>query len=709
MKMIKQKIITAAILFVFANLYGQAQTNALKFTATKTTDERAIQLRWESKTNGIYRVDYTPQLSGSIVWDTLVDYFPSQGTNTVFLDTGKYWTEPALPHPKDDPQRFYRVVQVGTNTLVPPVVTITNLSVGANLLGEVEIDVHVATTNSITSVNFFVDGEELDSVSADDNGNASYVVNTTEWPNGSHTIFAVAETSAGTATTGEFQSTEQSGAGTSTNLPVTFDNYISEWYFSLPGFDPSLGQTQRITAEFIHYSSWTLQIVDESSTTVRNASGTGSSMEFDWDGNDDSGNPTANGTYDFILMATQTTPPQNFSAMAGGSALNSASVLSVEKASPTELLAVPADGSGSVVPLALYPPGVAEALGLTVFEGSLSDFMPQRPARSSSRLLSAASVSEFAADSGSSGSPTPMFSGSSQATQRPHRPPPKPIKGTPGKLGVAWQGDHPDPGTNGIAGFNLPANLVGSITLDPLYYRPYGPIANAGTIANKFEATMKKYKWTTAFNYGNDQLTANLLRKASKGGSNLFNYCNIGLLVGHGIRGANQDFKATSTPSLQTYMPIYKKGVNAYDWVRMSEFDFGGGPGHLRWMGLYACNMLSYDNAQDMYNKGVLPMNFNLHILLAEETSIFMYPEFGTKWASYMNGGEDGVKHTVMDSWNLASKKIHSVQGVVPAGHTVIMTCAYWPDCINDTLQSYTDNGSTDPSDIAFRRVQAYP
>ena len=92
MKTIKRKIIVAATLFVFAALYGQAQTNALKFTATKATDERAIQLRWESKTNGIYRVDYTPQLSGSIVWDTLVDYFPSQGTNTVFLDTGKYWT-----------------------------------------------------------------------------------------------------------------------------------------------------------------------------------------------------------------------------------------------------------------------------------------------------------------------------------------------------------------------------------------------------------------------------------------------------------------------------------------------------------------------------------------------------------------------------------------------------------------------------------------
>jgi hypothetical protein len=582
-------------------------------------------------------------------------------------------------------------------------VTITNLAAGANLSGEVEIDVRVATTNSIAVVNFFVDGEELDSVSADDNGNASYVINTTEWPNGSHVIFAVAETSAGTATTGEFSSTEQSGAGTSTNLPVTFDNYISKWYFSLPGFDASLGETQRITAEFISYSSWTLQIVDESSTTVRNASGTGSTMQFDWDGNDDNGSPTADGTYDFILTADQTTPPQNFSAMAAGSMTSSTAVMSLDEESPTELLAASAEGSGSVVPLALYPPGMAKTLGLTIFEGSLADFRPQR-------ILSASAMS-LATSSSSSGSFTSSYSGTSQATQRPHRPPPKPIKGTPGKLGVAWQGDHPDPGTNGIAGFNRPANLVGSITLDPLYFRPYGPIANAGTIANKFEATMKKYKWKTAFNYGNDQLTANLLRKASKGGSNLFNYCNIGLLIGHGIRGANQDFLAASTPSLQTYMPIYKKGVNAYDWVRMSEFDFGGGPVGLRWMGLYACNMLFYDNAQDMYNKGVLPMNPSLHALLAAETSVFMYPEFGRLWANYMNGVEDGVRHAVIDSWNLASLKAHAATNAVPQGYSlpVIMTSAYWPDCLNDTLLYYTDNSSTDPSDILFRRVQVWP
>jgi hypothetical protein len=143
----------------------------------------------------------------------------------------------------------------------------------------------------------------------------------------------------------------------------------------------------------------------------------------------------------------------------------------------------------------------------------------------------------------------------------------------------------------------------------------------------------------------------------------------------------------------------------------MSEFDFGGGTGGLRWMGIYACNILKRDNALDMYNKGVLPMNENLHILLGEETSIFMYPEFARLWASFMNGGEDGVKRTVIDSWNRASRKAHNAPGAIPQGYAlpVIMTSAYWPDCVNDRLLFYTDNGSTDPSDILFWRQEVYP
>jgi hypothetical protein len=59
--------------------------STLQFTATQATAEQAIQVRWQSESNAVYRLEYTPSLSDSIVWQTLVDSFPSQGTNTEVL------------------------------------------------------------------------------------------------------------------------------------------------------------------------------------------------------------------------------------------------------------------------------------------------------------------------------------------------------------------------------------------------------------------------------------------------------------------------------------------------------------------------------------------------------------------------------------------------------------------------------------------------
>jgi len=221
--------------------------------------------------------------------------------------------------------------------------------------------------------------------------------------------------------------------------------------------------------------------------------------------------------------------------------MQSESSSAAETASPTELLVM--FSNGNVAPLSIFPLGM-DTNGLIIFECSISDYQPED---SDSESLTSASTMDS-----SPASPTPQYAGHNQSIHRPHSPTPEPIKGTPGKVGVAWQGDHPDPGTSGISGFNPPANRTGNIQLSPNYLLQYRQIVNAGKIAAGVEKKMTDYKWTTAFNYGNDNITAALLRKPSKGGSNLFNYCNIGLLVGHGIRGANQDFKATATPSLQT-------------------------------------------------------------------------------------------------------------------------------------------------------------
>ena len=139
----------------------------------------------------------------------------------------------------------------------------------------------------------------------------------------------------------------------------------------------------------------------------------------------------------------------------------------------------------------------------------------------------------------------------------------KRVKGKAGTVGVAYQGHHPD---DPIGSFRRPANgLFGYVTLDPDYSLPYGTIHRAKKIAEGFDAAMNKDGWTTHFKLGDDALHASHLRKPSKGGSSKFNEVNIGLLVGHGIRGVSGDFTISGSGPLETYIPIYTTGAANYD------------------------------------------------------------------------------------------------------------------------------------------------
>lgn len=97
--------------------FGQ---NVLQFNGVNVTSEKAIQLHWLSNPNEIYEIDCANQLNGnadgSTAWQTLYEDYPSQGTNTSWLDTGNYFADPVILHPSQMPMRFYRVVLTGTNT-----------------------------------------------------------------------------------------------------------------------------------------------------------------------------------------------------------------------------------------------------------------------------------------------------------------------------------------------------------------------------------------------------------------------------------------------------------------------------------------------------------------------------------------------------------------------------------------------------------------
>ncbi len=312
-------------------------------------------------------------------------------------------------------------------------------------------------------------------------------------------------------------------------------------------------------------------------------------------------------------------------------------------------------------------------------------------------------ITIFAVEIVANGLRNPPSSGSVPAQRKVARK----VKGVPGTVGVAWQGHHPAAQVPPNVTFTKPASglpIRPLIDLRPNYSLPYGKLLRAGDIANGFVSEMKKGGWKKGFALGDDALTANALRGTSSGGNSKFNTVNIGLLVGHGIHGESPDFIATNTGALGTYFPIYKTGDTNYDWVRLSQCDFGSA--NLRWMGIYSCNMLHEMSYDSMYTKGVLPINDKLHLLLGAKTSVFLYESFGKKWASFMLGREDGTFKSVRDSWYLAGEKI---MGEVGGPNQVILRVAGWPECAGDKLNSYTTPTSTNVFDIEFLDRQVWP
>ena len=75
----------------------------------------------------------------------------------------------------------------------------------------------------------------------------NYVINTCEWDNGPHTLFATATESTMPDTAGNIGLT---GHAVSPFLTVYFSNLVTRISFSQQFFEPSLGQTQQVSAIF---------------------------------------------------------------------------------------------------------------------------------------------------------------------------------------------------------------------------------------------------------------------------------------------------------------------------------------------------------------------------------------------------------------------------------------------------------------------------
>lgn len=657
----------------------------------------------------MYQIQYASALAtnsdGSTAWQVLYDNYPSQGTNTFWLDTGNYNLSPQILHPKYMPMRFYRILDEGSDsTTDEPTVAINTPTNNTIASGEITITVTAFTDQPVLSgTKLYVNGQEMPMADTTTNYTDitgvtnyevdTYNINTCEWLNTTNILFATAECQTGR---GDLLGSGPiaTGHGVSPFVSAIFNNLVEGISFSQPTFDPSSGQTQQVTAFFPLNSDWTLNIVDINSNIVQTATGSGNSMLYNWDG-------TANGTnlpngiyYYYITAATNGLANEVVTGGGGGggggggvpspSFARSSSITS----DVLQMWAVPAD-SESVLPLAIFPPGF-DTNGFTIFAATPAQIESLRPAVS--RSTSVATM-----DSGGGASPngigdpgyiTPLPN-PQPAPPAPQRPPNNPVRGLAGTFGVAYD-TYSANGTNSIncailsdgSGAGTHISMQSHSASTPLSFAPLVPYK---TEVNNFVSQMQHWGWQNSFLKVDDQLQISQLR----GSGTPFNNVSIGVLFTHGVYGTSVDFAANQCK--QMYFPI-TSGASA-QYLRLSEMNLGGsGTNGLKWMALNSCRSLYQANWNSMKNAGIKPYNGNLHLLLGENTDGFTSSLFGWYWAKYISYGTSTNAGsysplTIRSAWyQAAHDAYHNV--AFPGGTTISYAVAGDSACHDDTVQT---------------------
>jgi hypothetical protein len=619
------------------------------------------------------------------------------------LDTGNYFADPEILHPSQMPTRFYRVVLTGTNTTpTVPIVLITSPTNSTSTNGAITVTVNASSDQFFLSTKLYVDGQEMNEADVSTNWSDgsgtnyvtdTYTINTCEWPNGSHTLFATASCQSGAAGAHDVAAVGI-GYGVSPFVPVTFDNLITRISFSQPFFTPEDGQTQQVTAVFEVNSDWTLQIQDVNNSTVRTATGSGTSMEFDWDGKDDNSVDLPVGNYTYLITAT--TNGSAFSMMSARSSATS-SLLNDK----TELWALPPNGE-SFVPLAIYPIGF-DTNGFTIINASQSqvDALTEAAMALDTPAPMAKSGKLIVSDS-SSGGVSPAFAGgSSQSSRAPTRPPTNPVKGRTGVYGFAYDtysanGPHFQlgPPSNGLLGHvGLEGNTAGQSTFN------YDPLPEYKRESANFVKAMQKGNWSQGFAKVDDHWSINDLR----GSGSIFNGVKLGLVLLHGTYGTTADSTSGANMCKQMYFPI-TAGQSA-QYIRMSEMNFGSSATNgLKWMAIAACSSLFHTDWNNMQSLGVHPYNSNLHLLLGTDTTVYTDDHIMELWAQYMTKGTNGTPMTIKDAWiNGATDAYHKSKFNYPI--TMKFAVAGDSSCMSDKLNT---NSAPDGS-WTYSSTQVYP
>ena len=756
MKTIIRGAIAAIALLMACSV--RAQTNIVIQSPIIAADQTA-EIRWNAQTGAVYQIWSADSLSGvgvqGLQWIIRDANCASKGTNAEWMDVGDPLWIPRILPPRFQPMRFYRVQQVDQATLTPSIVTL-QLSQTNEVSGDLYATVNVTLTDTndqLSDVSVIVDGQKFYT-----SGNSSFTayINSCEWPNGPHEIYAVATT----VDTGEtlpssddetVSNAANVGIGVSDSQFVTFSNYISQFFVSVPFFDPTAGQTQEVVAAFPENTCWTLTVLNYQDTPVREFTNQSSSLYIAWDGNDSSGNPLPFGFYDYYIqarpaqygcpdgsapLAGSSMSPSSFSsasgsdipsaAMAKAGIFNRAAMQFPRRSLPLEHIKIP---SLNPVPTVETVAAVAPEKVITytvTADGTTNEFInglpaflypTNAPSVSEHSSSEAAFASADAGTTGSAGAPQPDgFGDGIYATRTPTRIPGSIFMGYAGTIGVGYQGHHPS-----SPRFALPPGGVISFS-----HPPYGPLKSASKIAASFVSVMGANGWRTAFKLGDDNFNSTNLFPVLGPGSGTSTYatkCNFGMYVGHMTATAFNDPDYECTHS---WFPIYNSAQpGAYQWIPLPGCDFGppNGASPLLWMAMFGCNSLQSQDWNDMWSNFLLPFPPNLRLLLGSEEGIFLHPIFGWRFAADMNGltTPGNTPMTIASSWYDAAGAAdqatsQSLKWRIIGLGTRDMTVSYRDDSqggtwktIQDSIWNWSNDISYDWTDVSLDEQQVYP
>jgi hypothetical protein len=283
---------------------GRDPSDTPQIIDIRPSSEDGVLIYWQSEPDAIYQVEFVPDPGFAGAPQVLIDDYPSHGSMTFWQDTGDHFSDPEVPHPRDEGRRFYRIARTGYNTAPAPAISITSHSTGQVVSGEIEVEVSVSTDQLLMGLRLYVDGDEYN---PDRDDTAVFPINTYEWSNGPHTLFAVATVHSDISMTPVEEPIDIARAA-SPCVELVFDNYVSRFRLSDFYFHPAEGDIQHISAQFADESDWVLTIKDTDDVTVRSFSGTGEEMNAEWDGTDELGSSLPYGIYDMSVSAAAVSP-----------------------------------------------------------------------------------------------------------------------------------------------------------------------------------------------------------------------------------------------------------------------------------------------------------------------------------------------------------------------------------------------------------------